>query len=103
MPWANGPSRTSTPAHRAWRKAVLERDGYLCQAGGPGCLGRATQADHIVAVELGGEELDLANGQALCDPCHKVKTQADAMEGIRRMPSRYRKPEPHPGLRDPGQ
>jgi len=33
-------------------------------------------ADHIIAVELGGESV-IENGQWLCRPCHKEKTAKD--------------------------
>ena len=52
--WKQGPSRTSTPEHAAWRKAVLDRDHWWCRIQGPGCTGRANHADHITAVAFGG-------------------------------------------------
>lgn len=98
--WNNDtPSRTSTPAHRQWRRAVLERDGHRCQLRYPNrCTGNATEADHIIEVADGGPELDLANGQAACTPCHKHKTALHANR--KRWTSRNLKPdETHPALR----
>lgn len=37
----------------------------------------ATDADHIVRIEAGGEPWARANIQALCHPCHSVKTNAE--------------------------
>lgn len=94
--WANGGrTRTSTTAHKRWRLEVLERDGYRCQLRYDCCIGSATIGDHKLAVKLGGDEFDLANGQAACEPCHKVKTQAEAQAA---KPSRKRPRETHPGL-----
>jgi 5-methylcytosine-specific restriction endonuclease McrA len=67
-----GDPRTSTPEHRKWRAAVLKRDGYRCQLQLPGrCIGRATEADHIVPVSAGGDPLALWNGRAACVACHR--------------------------------
>lgn len=82
--WGKGSSiRTGSVAHKVWRRAVLERDHWRCQIRGPKCLGKATQADHIVNVKRGGAEYDLTNGQAVCAPCHQAKTQREALAGKR--------------------
>lgn len=70
----------------AWVKArdrILTRDAGLCQP----CLraGRVTmarQVDHIVPKSAGGTEDD-SNLQAICAPCHKAKTQAEALQSRR--------------------
>jgi 5-methylcytosine-specific restriction protein A len=74
------PSRDSTrkdpyylsAEHRAWRDAVLRRDGYQCTA--PHCatpyrgFGGLLIADHIrPRVQGGGNEL--SNGRTLCAAC----------------------------------
>lgn len=38
----------TTPAWRAIRLLVLNRDGWECQRQGPRCIGRATHAGHIL-------------------------------------------------------
>jgi len=81
--WAKGTSRTGSAEHKAWRTDVLKRDRGSCQIKGPRCVGRATEADHIVNVARGGAEFDLRNGQAVCVPCHKAKSLAEATEGRR--------------------
>ncbi|WP_074133278.1 HNH endonuclease signature motif containing protein [Mycolicibacterium houstonense] len=72
--WGKGNPRTKDPRHEAWRKVVLDRAGWWCQIRYQGCTGRANQADHILAVGLGGTEYDAANGQAVCKECHKKKS-----------------------------
>lgn len=67
-----------------WRAAILKRDKGHCQINGPGCTGRATEADHVVNVAAGGAEFDPDNGQAACPTCHKAKSLAEATEGRRR-------------------
>lgn len=60
------------------RQQILERDGGLCQV----CLKRgvvtaAKQVDHIVPKAEGGTDQD-ENLQAICVPCHRVKTLEEA-------------------------
>jgi 5-methylcytosine-specific restriction endonuclease McrA len=76
-PTPPGGSRTTTPEHRAWRLAVLERDHWRCQLKYPPCTGKATEADHITPDTQGGA-LTLDNGQATCVACHRVKTAIEA-------------------------
>jgi 5-methylcytosine-specific restriction protein A len=52
---------------------VFERDGYVCHLRYPGCLGRASQVDHIVQPEAGGDN-SLANLRAVCHKCHATRT-----------------------------
>ena len=59
--------------NRDWghvRTLVLFRDGYECQIRGSRCTGVATEVDHIVPLEQGGEPLDPANLRAACRPCN---------------------------------
>ncbi|HEY5411321.1 MAG TPA: HNH endonuclease [Caulobacteraceae bacterium] len=66
------PRRTMTKARRA---AAFERAGGLCQ--GCGCsLAAGFQADHVLPLGLGGKDED-HNIEALCIPCHGIKTKAD--------------------------
>jgi 5-methylcytosine-specific restriction endonuclease McrA len=99
MAWQPGYSRTSTAGHQARRRRVLARDGWLCQLRYPGCLITANTADHIVPVALGGAE-DIENMQAVCQPCHAVKTQAEAQAGRAAKRQALRLPvEAHPNAR----
>ncbi|AOQ28562.1 HNH endonuclease [Mycobacterium phage WillSterrel] len=74
--WGNGARRTTTAAHKAWSKAVRERDGR-CMIQLPGCTGGADTADHIHPVAFGGDELSLANGRAACWHCHNRKSSRE--------------------------
>lgn len=103
MTWNGERSRTSTAAHKAFRRAVLARD-RVCRCSAcprcnvtPNCTRPANRADHIVPDAEGGTD-ELANGQGMCDECHKHKT---AYEGVRHQPRRRRPKPSHPGLIDP--
>jgi len=64
-------SALSTGRYRVWRKAVYERDGYICQ--GCGQKGGKLTADHIKSWAHNPElRFDLGNGRTLCDRCHKM-------------------------------
>jgi 5-methylcytosine-specific restriction endonuclease McrA len=63
-------ARIHTAAWRGTRLIVLVRDRYQCQIRGPHCKGYATEVDHIVEREHGGNVLDLANLRAACKPCN---------------------------------
>ncbi|WP_193636274.1 HNH endonuclease [Brachybacterium subflavum] len=97
MNWTEHPTnrRTTRAQQTAWRRQILTRDPQ-CQIRGPRCEGRAVEADHIIPVTEGGDELDLRNGQGACHPCHNDKTQAEARRGQARW---KRKTERHPGLK----
>lgn len=76
---------THCPAHRrrsgrspAWRhlaRVILAERVWCEQCGYPT---RADEVDHITPLADGGAELDPANCQALCRPCHKAKTALEA-------------------------
>lgn len=88
---------TSTHAWRKLRQQVLERDRHQCQTRGPDCIGHATQVDHPHNTAAGGTHASLDNAQAICEPCHTRKTQAEAQRA-RRPRTNRRPPEQHPGL-----
>lgn len=65
--------RTSwqTSVHKAWRKAVFDRDDYTCQL----CFtkGGTLQADHIKCFAHHEDvRYDVDNGRTLCVDCHKT-------------------------------
>ena len=70
-----------------WSSHVLARDGYRCMLRLEGCLGVATEADHIVPLMDGGTHA-YSNARAVCSACHRVKTN----EEIRRGVNRWRRP-----------
>ena len=60
--------RTKRVGGRRWRRLrayVLARDGYVCRMV-EGCGERATTADHVVPLVMGGAELDPDNVRAAC-------------------------------------
>lgn len=66
------------------RLSILERDMYLCQVCAPqGRVSPARTVDHVIPKAEGGTD-DPGNLRAICDPCHKAKTQAEASRGRRR-------------------
>ena len=91
---SRGPRSRGFP--EAVRLAILARDRNQCQLAYAGCTGWATDADHIIPVFEGGDD-EMANGQAACPACHKIKTQAEAARARRRRT--HRSTPRHPGLR----
>jgi len=64
---------------RTVRKAVLARDGCVCQINAPGCTVRATQVDHIIPVcrDLEGHLwLEPDNLRAACANCNRARHRA---------------------------
>lgn len=57
-------------AYKEWRKAVSQRDNYVCQL----CAkkGGSLEADHIKPFWKYHElRLELSNGRTLCEKCHR--------------------------------
>lgn len=91
MAWINGRNAHTTAAQR---KRILERDNHRCSIRGPRCVGEAAEVDH--RDNRRGPEYDADdNLQAVCAPCHKEKTQREALA---RRTRHKRKPRQHPGL-----
>ena len=62
----------SSLEYKEWRKAVFERDGFMCVECGDKTSGNLN-ADHIKPFALFPElRLDINNGRTLCVPCHKL-------------------------------
>lgn len=79
------------------RRRILIRDRRTCQINGPGCLGRATEVDHIDP----GDNHDPANLQAVCTTCHAHKSAREggaASAAARAARPRLRPQPKHPGL-----
>jgi 5-methylcytosine-specific restriction endonuclease McrA len=68
--------------HRAWRLAVLERDGYICRDCGRVCGSKGeAHADHIIPVKVRPElRHEVDNGQCLCGSCHQKKTNTESRQ-----------------------
>jgi 5-methylcytosine-specific restriction endonuclease McrA len=68
-PW----ERFKNPEYLAWRKAVLERDGYVCQNCGRQCKKRerGLAAHHIKPyADYPDLRYDVSNGITFCRQCH---------------------------------
>lgn len=97
--WELRPSTRRATLPRDWprrRRACLRRAGYLCEIGGPRCIGSATEADHA------GDREDHDNLRAACSVCHGERSSAQG--GVAsgkskrdRLALRNRPTEPHPG------
>lgn len=81
----------------ARRKHILNRDGWRCTIGIPGCLGDATEVHHTKAHDY--HEPD--GLVAICSRCHATITGKDARASRRDIAPRKRKPEQHPGWIEP--
>lgn len=76
--WKGGASLQNlrlTKEYKNWRKAVFERDNYMCLKCGK--RGGVLVADHIVPFCFIRDNIPellyyLDNGQTLCDPCHRT-------------------------------
>ena len=79
---------------RTQREAALSRAHHTCRT----CGDPATEVDHIINLAQGGTHHP-DNLQALCAPCHRVKTEAEALAARKSaLASRYHPKETHPGL-----
>lgn len=83
---------TATPP--ATRRAALNRDQHTCRH----CGAPATEVDHIINLAQGGTH-HLDNLQALCTPCHRIKTEQEALQARRAAYAAAKHPtEKHPGI-----
>lgn len=77
------------------RRFVLRRARNTCELAYHGCTIQATEVDHIVP--LAGHGYD--NLQAVCQHCHRIKTEPERMEGFQQYQDRGKRPtKPHPGM-----
>ena len=94
--WGTSDRRSRLPGNwfSSIRPAVLKRDGYRCQLKLAGCLGKATDVDHIKP----GDDHSMTNLQAACKTCHQQKSSDEgnrAKAALRA--ARFRKKPVHPG------
>lgn len=94
MAWSSDGRMQSRGVSESISRKVMRRDHRQCQIGGPGCAGKATEVDHILPVSEGGTD-DLANLRAVCAPCHRVKSLAEARRARERV-GRRRPPPARP-------
>lgn len=76
------------------RTTALTRDNHTCRH----CAAPATEVDHIINLAQGGTHHP-DNLQTLCTPCHRRKTEAEALAARKAAhAARYHPQETHPGL-----
>ena len=78
--------RYKTRMWRVVRAAVLRRDAYQCQLRIDGCTGLATECDHVVRPEDGGDEFHTDNLQASCKHCNVSKRNSELAKRARGYP-----------------
>lgn len=89
-----GWSHSGTALTPAQRHAALARDRHTCRT----CGDTATEVDHIINLAQGGTH-DPVNLQALCTPCHRAKTETEALTARKAAwAARYHPRETHPGI-----
>lgn len=96
-----GSSHSKDPEFVRNRPRVLARDMGQCQLAWDDCEVRATEVDHIKNFKSGGMHA-MDNLQAVCNTCHKQKTQKEAARAwakIRRDATHPDSRLQHPGLR----
>ncbi len=84
-PWASSARKSKDERGYGYqwkklRKLILERDTFLCvPCSNAGRLTKATEVDHILNKESGGDD-NPANLQSICYPCHIKKTNRESQE-----------------------
>ena len=68
------------PEYRRNRPLAMRRDRWRCQLRLPGCVGAASQCDHITQPDQGGGH-GLGNLRAVCKTCHGKRTAQQSNTG----------------------
>lgn len=90
--WAKKPTaskRTRGRALQRLRAELFERQPLCADCRRNGRVTLATERDHIVPLEEGGEDVE-SNVQGLCASCHDAKSKAERARGVRRAWKNYR-------------
>ncbi|QBI98561.1 HNH endonuclease [Mycobacterium phage Bud] len=96
MSWAGSRRRRDLPEdwELNYRLPVLSAARWMCQVKGPGCVGVASEVDHIKR----GNDHSRTNLQAICRVCHGKKSAAEGVARRRELRARRKRPpERHPG------
>jgi 5-methylcytosine-specific restriction protein A len=73
--WGRGSTRQSRK-----QRAIVLADNPTCYLRYPGCIGVATEDDHVIPISQGGSD-DLTNRSGACAHCHRIKSQREAAIG----------------------
>lgn len=97
MTWNSSDRRSRLPSDwESVRKRILGRDNRSCQLRLLGCIGTASEADHIVPNDDHSDE----NLRAACRSCHSKKSSAEGNNRQRQLRALRKRPtERHPGRR----
>lgn len=68
---------------RRIRRQILQRDNHVCQIQMRGCLGVATQVDHIIPVAKGGPWWEPENLRAACGYCNNQRNRVAVLKASR--------------------
>ena len=68
------------PIYRRNRPLAMKRDQWRCQLRLTGCIGAASQCDHIIQPDQGGGH-GLGNLRAVCKTCHGKRTAQQSNTG----------------------
>ncbi|WP_189059734.1 HNH endonuclease [Longimycelium tulufanense] len=95
MPWEGSRRAGELPEDWLWRRQqILRRDRYRCQLRWDGCLGTATEVDHVRR----GSDHRPTNLRAACRSCHAKKSSREGNATQARLRQlRFRPREQHPG------
>jgi len=98
MGWESSTHPSSTRLQRKQRAFILARDPQ-CYLGYDGCTIVSTIEDHVIPLAQGGDRWSFSNRRGVCEPCHKVKTQAEAQAARAAVMAKAKRPaQQHPGL-----
>ena len=92
---------TEGGSSRQWRTTrarVLQRDGHLCQIGGPHCTVDATHVDHVIPRSHGGGDTE-SNLRAACAECNLSRGPGRSLAGKRTPTPLLSSPSPRDTLR----
>ena len=84
---AQAPKRITGRRLQRLRAELFARDPLCADCRRQGRVTLATQRDHILALEEGGQDVE-ANVQGLCIACHDAKSEAERARGVQRAWSR---------------
>ena len=96
QPWANRPRKQdrygiSSGTWRSLKQQVARRDHTTCYVcGREADEGETYDLEHKRPISQGGSPRDLDNLGLICQPCHEIKSRAEAAEGNRQRLLRQR-------------
>lgn len=87
----DAPKRITGRRLQQLRAGLFDREPLCRMCKALGLVVLATQRDHIVPLEEGGQDVE-SNVQPLCQACHDAKSNAERARGVQRAWAGYREP-----------